>query len=509
MNVLVYTNVISWEMHVATTIEIIQKHLDKKDKVYLFANENEELICLPHKKTNCHHCSKQANYVVEKLFENKIVKLKVKSKRKYNFPKFLNTDEILEYRYEDMPIGELAMSQITDEYRQVFHNIDILNMKISPILNQGINLYLDICELIENNKIDIVYAWNGRRATEGPTLYAGLKKKIKIYSYITGGNLNSYIIQPTTTTHDLEYSKKRIEKFYEKFYNVNDRSKKDYFISEANLFYEYMRFGGGRVWGYVYYKDLFDDTVPIEKKSQKKILSIFTSSYYEFYALGESFRKKNNKDINHYDSIKKILSSKLIFDNYDIRIRWHPNLSTAGKKELDEVKGIIEKSKKEITHYSPFNKINSYKLLEISDVVLSFGSTVGIEATYYKKPSILWGAAYYEDTGGVYEVGSLEQLETLLNKNLIAKSKISAMKFAFHERNKGEYQYNYIKYDKNFRYYYKNMRVYNPTSIELLKENLKILLKPLGLINYTRKTYYFFCKLLGVKRNESYTPSEW
>ena len=36
MNVLVYSNLISSEMHIATAIEIIQNHLDKNDKVSFF-----------------------------------------------------------------------------------------------------------------------------------------------------------------------------------------------------------------------------------------------------------------------------------------------------------------------------------------------------------------------------------------------------------------------------------------------------------------------------------------
>ena len=85
---------------------------------------------------------------------------------------------------------------------------------------------------------------------------------------------------------------------------------------------------------------------------------------------------------------------------------------------LKAIQKIIKKCGKDILHYSPFDKINSYNLLDISDIVISFGSTVGIEATYYDKPSILWGSAYYEDTGGVYEVDSIEVLENMLKKDL-------------------------------------------------------------------------------------------
>ena len=296
-----------------------------------------------------------------------------------------------------MPMSELAMSQITDEFRQVFSNIKFINTKVKDLF-KGLSDYTTKLVKLLKKKIDIIYSWNGRRSTDGPTLYAGLKKYTNIFLYMSG-KLNSYITQPTTTVHDLEFSKNRIEKFYREFYLSEDVRKK-YYVEEAEKFFKYMRYGGEPTWGYIYYKDLFDDKIKIQKKNNKKVLTIFTSSYYEFYALGEAFRKKNNKEINHYVSLTKILSNNFLINNFDIRVRWHPNLSTAGKEEIGEIQKIIKKCGKDILHYSPFDKINSYNLLDISDIVISFGSTVGIEATYYDKPSILWGSAYYEDTGG-------------------------------------------------------------------------------------------------------------
>jgi len=510
MNVLIYSNVISWDMHAATTIEIIQNHLSKKDNVFLLTNKTDIISCLPHKKLNCRFCETQKKYIVSKLFNNKITSLEIEAnKEHFIFPEFTKPEEILEFKYENMPIGELAMSQITDEFRQVFSNIKFINTRVKDLFKESIRLYHETCKIIEKEKIDIIYSWNGRRSTDGPTLYAGLKKNIQIFSYICGGKLNSYITQPTTTVHDLEFSKNRIEKFYREFYLSEDVGKKKYYVEEAEKFFKYMRYGGEPTWGYIYYKDLFDDKIKIQKKNNKKVMTIFTSSYYEFYALGESFRKKNNKEINHYVSLIKILSNKYLINNFDIRVRWHPNLSTAGNEEIGEIQKIIKKYGNDILHYSPFDKINSYNLLDISDIVVSFGSTVGIEATYYDKPSILWGSAYYEDTGGVYEVDSIEVLENMLKKDLKPKPKHLSLKFAYHERNRGENLYNFVKLDKNYKYYFKNFRVYKPNIYERFKEISKVILKSFGLLRYGRIFYNLLNKYFGFRKNKSFTPFDW
>ena len=508
MNVLVYTDVVSWEMHVATTVEIINKHIEKGDKVFFVTREINELKCLPHNNSFCKHCVKQSNYIFEKIFQKKIFKVDIKLQKKFDQPTFSSIEEILKFKYEKMPIGELVMSSITDENRQVFNNLISISNRISLLINAGINLYKEICELIDNEKIDIVYSWNGRRATTGPVLYAGIKKNIKFYSYMTGGTLSTYVAQPTTMVHDLNYGKKRLKELYEEYYEKGDDLQKNFFISDAKKFYNYLRYGGEKIWGYPFYKDLFDNKIPLEKKSKKKILTIFTSTYYEFYALGIGFRKKKGKDINHYEILKQILSSPYILENYDIRIRWHPNLSFAGELEITEIKKIIENTKKKTIHYSPFHKVDPYKLLNYSDVIISFGSTIGIEATYYGKASILWGAAFYEDTGGVYEVDSLLDLENLLSRNIEPKPKINSLKYAFFERNKGEYSYQFIKYDKNDKYYFNNMRVYRPTFLQLVTENAKIILKFFGIVGFGRKIFYYISKILR-RKSSGYTPLDW
>ena len=223
-----------------------------------------------------------------------------------------------------------------------------------------------------------------------------------------------------------------------------------------------MRFGGEKVWGYPYYKDLFNDKINIEKrKNERKILTIYTSSYYEFFALGKDFRVKNNQDIDHYKNISQILNCKYIINKFDVRVRWHPNLITAGKQEVEKINNIVNKTKNKIIHYLPESKVNSYKLLEKSDLVISFGSTIGIEATFYNKPSILWGVAYYEDTGGVYEINSLKELEKLLRIKLKPKPYENSLKFAFYEKMKGEFTYKHVYFDKNLRYYFEGKESIN------------------------------------------------
>ena len=74
MKILVCSNVISAEMHIATSIEIIQNHLDKKNRVYFFPFERKQIKCFKHDRINCQYCLKQKNYVYKSIFRQKLAR---------------------------------------------------------------------------------------------------------------------------------------------------------------------------------------------------------------------------------------------------------------------------------------------------------------------------------------------------------------------------------------------------------------------------------------------------
>ena len=67
-----------------------------------------------------------------------------------------------------------------------------------------------------------------------------------------------------------------------------------------------------------------------------------------------------------------------------------------------------------MTVISPSEDINSYDLLDASDKVVIFGSTIGLEASYWGKPVILLGCSWYYYENVCYIPKSLNELNTLL-----------------------------------------------------------------------------------------------
>lgn len=81
----------------------------------------------------------------------------------------------------------------------------------------------------------------------------------------------------------------------------------------------------------------------------------------------------------------------------------------------------------------PDSKVSTYALMMSASKTLTFGSTVGIEATYWGKVSILYGKSFYMDFDATHNPGDFESLiEALISKGIGPKPKANTLPFAFY-----------------------------------------------------------------------------
>ena len=115
-----------------------------------------------------------------------------------------------------------------------------------------------------------------------------------------------------------------------------------------------------------------------------------------------------------------------------------------------------------LTIIQPDSPISSYALMDACEKSISFGSTMGIEATYWKRPSILYGKSYYMLTNCTYVPKSLNELmELLLDRDLPPLPRESAYPFAYFSTRYGT-ETKYFKYihDRLFTYKGKKIKAY-------------------------------------------------
>lgn len=179
----------------------------------------------------------------------------------------------------------------------------------------------------------------------------------------------------------------------------------------------------------------------INIKTNKRKIVYFVSSDDEIAYIDAMEEMEQPIFKNQYVLIEFIKVWLREIENIQLVIRVHPYISTKSNRlkyywNNLHIPGVIV--------YPSYSEVNSYELIEWSDVVLTYGSTMGFEATYYGKPSISAGLSDYRMLNCTYNPKNKEELLMLLNDNeLLALPKLSCLPYAYYLNSFG-IDYNYF-----------------------------------------------------------------
>ena len=177
--------------------------------------------------------------------------------------------------------------------------------------------------------------------------------------------------------------------------------------------------------------------LPTNWNPSRRNVAVFTSSEDEFAAIGDSWNNPLYETQLH--GLRRIADSMESADGAHLYIRVHPNLKGIDNQHTRGLQRLVGNKLTIIPAHDP---VSTYTLLQQCDTVLTFGSTVGIEATFWQKPSVLAGIALYRNLGATYNPRSHDELMGLLSRDLVARDPLPALKYGYHQATFGEpYQY--------------------------------------------------------------------
>lgn len=301
-----------------------------------------------------------------------------------------DVESLRKLKYHGVEIGLGAISSYITFTRNLDPKIDEQSRKyFDRLLSSQILMTLVLEELIKEEKYDLIILHNGRFAIYKPFL--NIAQQYNIEYICTEGYLDSkgYITKNyfyNDIPHNLRpYQEKFMAAWIEAEEKGIDR------IQIGKSFFERRRNAegtGDKIYTAGQDKDLF---VENWDKSKENIV-IFNSSEDEFYAVSGDFAKRKIFP-SQLEGIKTILEHYKNDKSKHFYLRVHPNLIPVKYAyHLD----LYKLNYPNLTVIPADSPVSSYKLLDKADKVITFGSTMGIEATYAHKPSICIGPSFYE-----------------------------------------------------------------------------------------------------------------
>lgn len=480
----VYFTWFHWPFVTTAIYETLLKKTNPEDEVVIFTCKKMNLPCHINTEMDtsiCDSCYFQKGVVVEnlrkelskksvKLIEHEISRNSENEKEAkeilLKFGKIQNSIDLFDLCVDQCKIGYGILST----YFSITRNINpVISEKFINFISNSLYLNLNILRNISRNYVpyDDFFLFNGRgidtRVVKDFCTSKSQKINIVENVLIEGDSYNieylgEYLPQ------DIEYRSLQIEQTW-----GTSELKEEEKVNIGSSYFEERRNGNSTTRDKIFNETWRQDFVPNIGINKRNIL-VLISSEDEGLAIPE---------ILHLNLFKSQLEGvRFILDNlsnelFHFIIRIHPNLKNVKYKyHLDLLNLTTQYSNTEII--SAESNINTYSIFNFSEKVVCFGSTAGIEASYFGLPVINCSATYYYNIDAVYNPKDKSKLIELIEEKILkAKPKVNAIKFGFYMKTPHLYsQENETILNKNkllnFQYYKFQKILHSPILFKII-----------------------------------------
>ena len=317
-------------------------------------------------------------------------------------------------------VSALTNTSEPDILSKDYHSLAI---KFSEI---AINTFFNARDLIDLINPDLIYYYNGRWATCAPIRWAAEDRNIKILLHERGASTGKFCLY---------------EDIFYKYSLTRNKIKKLASITEPDI----VRSIGSSF--YIKKRNRMDTTWPSFATQQTDLIipdilkdrpyiCYFSSSEDEFTSIpGNQIETYFGRQFHAFLTLKKVAKKigKLLV------VRVHPNVINKHKSEAEF---WFSQGDQDTVVFGPQDKIDTYTLIDNAESVVTYATTVGIEAAYAQKPSILLGYSLWYDEPGFH--GPKNESELI---NFLTHPTASTSEFTY------QFGYYMDKFGEDFKFF--------------------------------------------------------
>lgn len=444
-NILFFNPYGVYPIHFETDLELIKKHLSKGDKITYLICDGELLSCQAnpyHRQYRCNDCiarRKKGFNLLDLTDKVDFLPWKYLSDKNHTFiQKKLEIEikareDLASFSINQCDVGMSVLSSLIDVTKEAYPNIQSNIVFIKKNIQMAMEVYFSITNYLSSNQYDLFYLFNGRTSVMRPALRAAQELNIKTFVHERSGVVNKYTLTENDYPHNLSIRKYQLSSSWD-----NSEETLQEKSSIASTWFQAQASGKDQAW-FSFTKNQIDE-LPKSFDSQKVNIVIFNSSENEVATIPGW---KNPFYINQNQGILEIVRDLEYVPNISLYLRVHPNL----KYKKNSQTRFIETLKNKFYNLHIIeaqDSCSSYKLLAACDCVITFGSTIGIEAVFHKKPSILVGKSMYEDLGACIIPDSHTALISIirredfqLEKQELEKRKENSLRYGYYMATNG------------------------------------------------------------------------
>ena len=400
-----------------SAIEVALEAVKQGDNVYALLCDKSTGICIRNPYGNgcfcrvCNSCHKKIykSYLhdrVNYINLSDIISAKDEKESDLYDMDFTSISELKNIEYHAIEVGYGAFSDFASLTRNVMPDItpDFKEYIQFHIKNE-IKVISALERFVKEKKNDLIVFHNGRFAFVKPFLGVAVNNGIDYIA--TEHFVRENMAYPNFFFNDVPHSvEANIAKAQLLWKEMNPEERTQLGVS----FYEKRRHGivaGDKV----YIDGQVVNKIPDDWDESVENISIFNSSEDEFCAVSKDFDKKMLFS-NQFEALHAIFEHYKGDRTKHFYLRIHPNLKAVRFKSHLALYNLVYDN---VTIISPESPISSYSLMDKSDKVIVFNSTMGLESAYWNKPVIALTKFYSTELNLAYSCETVEDLWKLLD----------------------------------------------------------------------------------------------
>jgi hypothetical protein len=438
MNVTFFAPYASWSPHFETELELMQLHLDSGDDVTMITCDAALNYCEANQErefSNCAHCVGRAREGLKRLsrpvtvvkLSDLVLQAKAAMKALWRLPRtYESFDQLYPLKVENFDLGAAVLSTLNSVLDDPEPDPSTCPDLTWATLSAAFAAYTALDGYLEQNACDLFYVLNGRLANFRAALRVCQKHKVRCLVHERGSDHESYSLAENTMPHDPAHIARDLAATLQTAQSFKQKE------AVAHEFYTERREGKIANWISLT-DDQIRDSLPEGWLRAPARIAMFTSTEAEFTCLREYYPPRIYP--SQYEGLATILEdlNQRGFSGM-FAVRMHPNSARTKSDFTERLRALPYPFLRVIP---PEEKLDSYALLQTAQKVLTWGSTIGIEAAYWKVPSIVAGWGYYMHLGSTYNPDTHDEVMDLLLHQLKPKPIAGAIDFGFYSKNFG------------------------------------------------------------------------
>ena len=327
---------------------------------------------------------------------------------------FERAQELLTLTHREVLIGPGIVSTLSFMTKEPNPDLRKNSNAVRRLFLSSLIMTDSLDRLFSSQDVGTLVVGNGRLATSWIASRIAEKYGNEVFSYEILPVTKSLKLVRGSPVHDIQVLKRQmvdianaleadeslkfdaIDFFEQNRYPRNNQNAEVAALATTNIYVR--RHKSGKI------PDHFDKT--------KRNIAVMTSSEWEYAALPGWSNSVGNSQV---EILRDLVGSGLLNEDIVLWVRCHPDLISSMSNEVQSLRDL---SGLQLQVIPPQDECDSYALMEVCEKVVTFGSTMGIEAPYWGKPSILSGRAEYENLGAVEVVVTINELIEKVNQKL-------------------------------------------------------------------------------------------